>query len=183
MSLLSYSSDFKGVIDIFMRSPDHYLPFTQLLADIMNGDSELSTIEREMVAVYVSRLNNCHYCIGSHKAVLTNSGVDEEIISNSENGTLKDNRMGSVLKYASKLTLEPGAITQGDTDSLRKVGWSDQTIEDIINIVSLFAFLNRLVDGFGIKGSPEVFSQAGGMIAQHGYAPVVQMVRARISER
>ncbi|VAV87799.1 hypothetical protein MNBD_ALPHA02-1097 [hydrothermal vent metagenome] len=183
MSLLSYSSDFRGIIDIFMRKPDHYLPFTQLLANIMNGDSELSTIEREMIAVHVSTLNNCHYCIGSHKAVLANSGVDKEIISDSENGTLKDKRMDPVLKYASKLTLYPGAIIQEDTDSLRKAGWSDQTIEDIINIVSLFAFLNRLVDGFGIKGSPEVFSQAGEMIAKHGYTPVAQMIRERTSEK
>jgi len=68
-------------------------------------------------------------------------------------------------------------VARADVGALRDAGWSDRTIEDVINIVSLFGFLNRLVDGFGIEGSAEGFAQAGGMIAEHGYGPVVRMVR------
>ncbi len=44
-------------------------------------------------------------------------------------------------------------------------------------MVSRLSFLNRLVDGLGIKGSDEAFIQAGQMIAAHGYGPVAQMVQ------
>ena len=88
--------------------------------------------------------------------------------------------MGPVLAFATKLTQNPGAVAQADVDTLRNAGWSDQTVEDVINIVSLFGFLNRLVDGFGIKRSVEGFAQASGMIARHGYGPIVQMVQDKV---
>lgn len=177
MSFLNYSANYNGVVDIFMRDPDRYLPFTRLLAEIMNGDSELSRPQREMIALYVSKLNDCHYCVGSHRAVLGGLGVDEVTILAVEAGDSNEPRMRPVLAFAAKLTKSPGALAQADVDALRDVGWSDQTVEDITGVVSLFGFLNRLVDGFGIKGSAEVFVQAGGLIAQHGYGPVVQMIQ------
>jgi len=62
---------------------------------------------------------------------------------------------------------------------MQTAGWSDQSIEDVIKVVALFSFLNRLVDGLGIQGNAQVFAQAGAMIAEHGYDPVVQMVQGK----
>lgn len=179
MSFLSYSTNFKGVVDIFTRDPSRYLPFTQLLAATMNGKSELSTPQREMIALHVSKLNDCHYCVGSHKAVLAGLGVDEATISAAEVGAVSDPQINAVLTFAAKLTRNPGAVVQTDVDAVRQAGWSDQTVEDIVGVVSLFGFLNRLVDGFGVKGTAEGFAQAGGMIAEHGYTPVVQMIQEK----
>jgi len=179
MSYFSYSANYQGVVDVFMRDPDRYLPFTQLLEGIMNGKSELSIPQREMIALHISKLNDCHYCVGSHTAVLAGLSVDEAAISAVEAGAATDPRMNAVLAFATKLTQNPGAVSQADVDALRQAGWSEQTVEDVIGVVSLFAFLNRLVDGFGIQGSAESFAQAGGMIAQHGYGPVVQMIQEK----
>ncbi len=172
MSFLSYSSGFQGIVDVFMRDPRRYLPFAQLMAGIMNDEaSELSKPQRETIALHVSRLNDCHYCVGSHEAVLTNLGAGDDVVA--------DPKMAPVLAFATKLTQNPGAVVQTDIDALRQAGWSEQTVEDVINVVSLFSYLNRLADGFGIKGSAEVFAQAGGMIAKHGYGPVVQMIQEK----
>ncbi len=172
MSFLSYSSGFQGIVDVFMRDPRRYLPFAQLMAGIMDDEeSALSKPQRETIARHVSKLNNCHYCVGSHEAVLANLAADEDAIA--------DTKMAPVLAFATKLTQDPGAVTQTDINAMRDAGWSDQAVEDVINIVSLFSYLNRLADGFGIKGSAEVFAQAGGMIAQHGYGPVVRMIQEK----
>jgi len=179
MSFLSYSTDYQGVVDVFMRDPDRYFPFAVLLEKIMNGKSELSTPQREMIALYVSKLNGCHYCVGSHRAVLEALNLDEETISAVEKGSTTDPKMRPVFDFSTKLTQNPGAITQADIDVLRGAGWSDQTIEDITGVVSLFSFLNRLVDGFGIKGSAESLAQGAGMVAQHGYGPVAQMLQSK----
>lgn len=177
MSFLSYSTDYQGLVDVFMRDAGRYLPFARHMAAIMNDGSELSKPQREMIALHVSKLNDCHYCVGSHKAVLAGLGIDEATIAAVEAGSIADARMAPVLGFAAKLTRSPGAVAQGDVDTLRKAGWSDQAVEDVINVVALFAFLNRLVDGFGITGSAAGFAQAGAMIAEHGYGPVVRMVQ------
>lgn len=179
MSFLSYSANYQGVVDVFVHDPSRYLPFTQLLAEVMNGESEMSKPQREMIALYVSAYNNCDYCIGSHKAVLTEYGIDAATISDIEKGTHADKKSAALLGFAAELTKDPGAVTQADVDRLCAAGWSEQTVEDVIGVVSSFAFLNRLADGFGIKGSPTGFAQAGKMIAENGYGPVVAMLQEK----
>ncbi len=179
MSYLSYSTNYQGIVEVFMRDPNRYLPFTQLLTEVMNGKSELSIPQREMIAFYVSTLNECHYCVDAHRAVLTAMGVDDTKISAVKSGAFSDERIGPILVFAAKLTNTPGVISQADVDAVRAAGWSDQSVEDVISVVSLFSYLNRLVDGFGIDGSAEGFAQAGAMISQHGYGPVVQMVQGK----
>ena len=157
-----------------VRGVDRHLPLIpRALACVWRQFSqvpELSRVERETIALYVSDLNDCGYCVGSHQAVLRGLGAGEGGVALEQASAA----MRPVLDFAHKLTLTPGAIDQVDIDTVRAAGWSDQAVEDIINVVSLFASLNRLVDGLGIAGSPAVFEKSGPMIAQHGYGPLVQ---------
>jgi len=178
MSYLSYSKNFQGVIDIFLRDTTRYLPFVELLNHVMSAESELSKAEKEMIALYSSRLNGCHYCVDSHASVLTNHQVEKNLIDSLSNGSTKglDDKLREILKFTHKLTLEPGEVNESDLEAVRLAGWSDQAIEDTICVVSIFAFLNRLVDGFGIAGSQNHFQQVGEMVAQQGYEPLVKMM-------
>lgn len=179
MSYLSYSESFQGVSDIFLRDTTRYLPFVELLSNVMSAESELSKAEMEMIALYSSRLNDCHYCVDSHASVLTNKQTEKDLIHSLSNGSTKglDDKLLVIFKFTNKLTLEPAKISESDIDAIRSAGWSDQTIEDTICVVSTFAFLNRLVDGFGITGSANHFQQVGEMVAQQGYQPMVKMLR------
>jgi len=183
MSFLSYSRDFQGVGDIFLRDPARYLPFVQLLDNVMSAESELSKAQREMIALYVSRLNDCHYCVGSHAGVLAGLETDENLVHALANRSIEplDDKLRAIFKFAHKLALEPGNVNEDDIGTVRSAGWSDQTIEDTICVVSVFAFLNRLVDGFGIAGSNDHFQQVGGMVSQQGYQPLVDMVQQKTS--
>jgi len=171
-----HSQDFQSVADVFMRDPKRYHPFTQFIAGVMSGDSDLSRVERETIALYVSDLNDCRYCVGSHQVVLRGLGADEAAVSSAQASP----RMRPVLELAHKLTQTPGAVDQSDIDAVRAAGWSDQAIEDVIIVISLFAFMNRLVDGFGIEGSSQVFEKSGPMIAQHGYGPLAQALGQKV---
>ncbi len=53
----SYSRKFKGVADVFLRSPKLYKPLLQFFENVMLGESELSKEEREIIATHVSRIN------------------------------------------------------------------------------------------------------------------------------
>lgn len=182
MSLLSYSKEFQGVADIFMRDPERYLSFVQLLDNVMSRKSELSKTQKEMIALYSSHLNGCHYCVDSHSCVLTNLKTDEDLVRSLANGMTEslDKKLLTLFKFVNKLTLEPANISNTDLEAMRARGWLDQTIEDTICIVSTFAFLNRLVDGFGLVGRKEHFLQVGSMVATQGYKPLIKMIQQKI---
>jgi uncharacterized peroxidase-related enzyme len=42
--------------------------FADFFSDLMGGKSGLSSLEREMIAVVVSSINRCYYCLVSHGA-------------------------------------------------------------------------------------------------------------------
>lgn len=163
MSFLSYSKDFVGLPEVMLHNPKRYLPLMQLSTDLMNGESELSRPQREAIARTVSEVNSCHYCVGVHSAV-----VEElrKAMSSKGSDPFRDvQRFEPILAYAEKLTRTPAQIVQADVDAIRDAGWSEQTVEDVINITALFNQLNRILDGLGIRGTSEHFDEAGTMLA------------------
>ncbi|MCH7666599.1 MAG: peroxidase [Acidobacteria bacterium] len=57
----------------------------------------------------------------------------------------------SMLDYAVKLTESPNAVTSGDVDRLRDLGFDDRGIHDICSITAYFAFVNRIAEGLGVE--------------------------------
>lgn len=177
MSYLSHSKSYKGVADVFLRDPDRYGPLLRFIESVMTGKSELSKAEREMIASHVSKLNGCAFCLGAHKWTLAAMDINPNLIAAAEAGDDSnhlDERMRSVLRFAAKLTRTPHNIGQSDIDALLGAGWSEQAIEDAINVISIFNYVNRLVDGFGIEGSESYFKQVGKVLATEGYAPLIE---------
>ena len=62
-----------------------------------------------------------------------------------------DERREAMLDYATKLTLEPSAITEDDIDALRRAGLSDRDILDLCEVVAYYAYVNRIADGLGVE--------------------------------
>lgn len=176
MANFSYSRNFKGVADAFLRSPKLYKPLLQFFENVMIGESELSKAEREIIATHVSRINGCHFCVAAHRATLTAMGVDEATVSTLAMGPNIDgvsDQLKDLLVFSEKLTRTPAEITIADIEALKDKGVSEQTIEDTINVVSLLNYLNRLVDAFGVEGSPDYFKMVGVSLAKNGYAALI----------
>ena len=57
----------------------------------------------------------------------------------------------AMLDYASKLTEHPTDMISKDVERLRDVGYTDRGILDINQIVSYFAYVNRVADGLGVE--------------------------------
>jgi alkylhydroperoxidase family enzyme len=57
----------------------------------------------------------------------------------------------SLIEYADRLTLAPGAIEASDVERLRAAGLDDRAIHDACAIVAYFAFVNRIADGLGVE--------------------------------
>jgi len=161
MAFFSYSQNYDGFIDIVINNPDRYLPIVQFLDNILGQPSELSKAEKELIGAYVSTLNNCEFCYGVHEAMAKSFNVDKNILlalkTDIETAAI-DSKIKAVLKLTHKVTTEPNRIVQSDIQSIVDSNWSEKTAEDVIAIASAYAFLNRLVDGFGIKGSSQYFA-------------------------
>lgn len=56
----------------------------------------------------------------------------------------------AMLDFAVKLTRDPGAMRAHDIDTLRRHGFDDVAIHDIVQVTGLFNYYNRIADGLGI---------------------------------
>ena len=182
MSYFSYSKEFSGVADVFLRTPTVYRPLFDFIETVMVGPSELTKAEREIIAAHVSKLNGCAFCMEAHKATLVALDVPETTVSTLEDGPDVNGiseSLRQLLVFAEKLTRTPAAVRQDDVDALTRAGIAEQTVEDAINVVSLFNYVNRLVDAFGVEGSPEYFKSVGRSLATNGYAHLLRPKAAR----
>jgi uncharacterized peroxidase-related enzyme len=58
----------------------------------------------------------------------------------------------AMLDYAVKLTVAPSTASREDIDSLRRHGFDDRDILDIIYVICLYNFNDRMADATGISG-------------------------------
>jgi len=157
---------------ILWRNHKRFRPLSVFTQNVLRGQGEMSIAEREFLAAYVSGLNACSFCYGSHEAVAEVYGVDkkllEETVEDLESSQLPD-KLRPMFLMARKLTREPAKILQSDIDSIKEVGWSEDAIHDAVVICALFNFYNRLLDGHGIKGSPTKSAKGAKVLPKFGY--------------
>ena len=121
--------------------------FSAFYNDLMLGESELSKLDREIIAVVVSSINHCHYCLTAHGAAVRQLSKDpqfgEEIAQNWRAAGLDDQR-AAMLDFVVLLTERPDAITEDDREALREAGYSNRAIFDIASVAAFFAMSNRV---------------------------------------
>jgi uncharacterized peroxidase-related enzyme len=151
----------------------------QLHEALMRGDSPLAPAQHELVAAYVSGLNACRYCYGVHSRTAQAFGlaphVLEAMLGDLDAAPL-DPRMKPLLAYARKLTLEPSRLTRADAEAVFAAGWSERALHDAVLTTCLFNFMNRLLEGHGVKGSEALFAERGAALKEHGYAPLLRFL-------
>ncbi len=132
--------------------------FGKMYNELMLGDSGLSKLEREMIAVVVSSVNRCYYCLVAHgQAVRALSGdpqLGEMMVMNYRVAEL-DQRQRAMLDFAWKMTETPWEIGDPDRAGLREAGFSDGDIFDICNIIGFFNMSNRVASGVDMMPNPE----------------------------
>jgi len=124
----------------------------------MLGDSGLSKLEREMIAVAVSCVNHCHYCLTAHGAAVRQRATDPEmgeLIAQNYRVAALPLRQKAMLDFAVRLTEAPDRIEEADRATLRRAGFSDRDIWDIAAIAAFYNMSNRLAAAADIKPNRE----------------------------
>lgn len=172
MPFFNHLDENSDITDITFNDRKRLGPLDKAAQRIMRGKSPFSTAEKEMMAAYVSGLNACQFCFGSHAAVAQQFGVEEatidQLLDNIDTAEVND-KLKPIFHYLKKLTLSPSKLIQSDVDKVKQAGWSDEALYQSILIGCLFNFYNRLLDGHGIKGNPQVYQIGGEHLSKNGY--------------
>lgn len=148
---------------------------------VLRQPSALSPGQRELIAAFVSALNACTYCTGVHgetaRAFGLGDGVLEALVEDLESAPVEE-RLKPILHYARKLTLTPSRMVQADAEAVFEAGWDEQALHDAINVIALYNFMNRLLEGHGVHGTPDLHRERGQKLHADGYEPL----RARLDE-
>lgn len=147
-----------NVLRAYTARPAKFQTFTRFYNELMLGESGLSKLEREMVAVVVSSANRCYYCLVAHgQAVRQLSGdpqLGEMLVMNYRIAELSE-RQRALLDYAWTLTAFPHDIAEADRARLRQVGLSDDDIFDLTDTVAFFNYTNRMAHGLDMIPNAE----------------------------
>lgn len=152
-----------NVLRAYAIRPEKLRAFGKMYNDLMLGDSGLSKLEREMVAVVVSAVNRCYYCLVAHGAAVRELSGDpqlgEMLVMNYRVAELSARQRG-LLDFAWKLTETPQLVGETDRQGLREFGLSEEDIFDLCNVVGFFNMSNRVASGVDMMPNAEYHATA-----------------------
>jgi len=137
--------------------------FTAMYNDLMLGESGLSKLEREMIAVVVSAINRCWYCQVAHGAAVRALSGDpklgEAMVMNYRVADLTE-KQRAMLDFAALLTEASAKVEEADRQKLRDAGFSDRDIFDIASVTGFFNMSNRVASAIDMRPNDDYHGQA-----------------------
>ncbi|HVE08201.1 MAG TPA: peroxidase-related enzyme [Paraburkholderia sp.] len=103
------------------------------------GKGELRAAERESVALAVSQVSGCEYCLAAHSMFAGKAGMSDEEIRAVRNG-----EGNAIARLASRIAQERGRINDADLAAARAAGLTDSKIVEIVAIAAQLTFTNYL---------------------------------------
>jgi len=164
-----------GIVGLFAFRPETHGPLNLLAETLLRGESPIPSGERELIASYVSHLNNCHFCHTSHAAAaMAHLDCDLALIDD-----IKQNfqqieisaKLRALLNIAAKVQISGKEVREQDVEAARNEGATDQEIHDTVLIAAAFCMFNRYVDGLATWApqNNEDYREMGQRMAFTGY--------------
>ena len=152
-----------NVLKAYAFDIDKLNAFTAMYNDLMLGQSGLSKLEREMIAVVVSSINKCFYCLTAHGAAVRQLSGDPELgelmVMNWRAARLEPRHV-AMLGFAEQITKASADVTEAHREALRAAGFSDRDIFDIASVAAFFNMTNRVASATDMRPNPEYHAQA-----------------------
>jgi len=164
-----------------IRGPMAFRPETAKcineLAEILlrNEDNTLSRGDRELIATYVSYLNDCFFCQNAHGALAQHyMQCDMEFLDQIKadfNAMPLTEKMKALLAIAGSVQISGKNVTPEQIAKAREAGATDKEIHDTVLISAFFCMCNRYVDGLDTPANPDrqYYINRGKMRAEEGY--------------
>ena len=114
-----------------------YLGFAQALS----GGS-LPRRLREQIALVVGEANACTYCVAAHTALGRRAGLTEEETKEAQRASSQDGKEQAALAFARKVVQDRGVVADEDVERLRRAGYTDGEVGELVANVALNLFTN-----------------------------------------
>lgn len=149
------------MMNALAHKPESFLAYRSLAASLLGGEnSQLTPIERELIALVVSVENRCDLCVISHASLLRGLGVGQHLVGiievNYRRAAL-DPRMRALADFAVGLTQAAHEFTPATLAPLRAAGLSELAILEGAWIAAFFNMSNRLMSGLGVRSQVEAY--------------------------
>jgi uncharacterized peroxidase-related enzyme len=126
--------------------PDTFLASTGAADVLLRGRNLLAPVERELIAVHVSAVSNCAYCLTVHSAIAAHYlGGDDQIVTQVKEDYRKapiTEKLRALLAIAEKVEGDGKKLTDSDILRARRKGATDLEIHDTLLIASMFCMCN-----------------------------------------
>ena len=163
-----------GISAGFAFRPETAKPMRELAHILLYEPNSLTRGERELIATYVSSLNDCYFCQTSHGAAaashLGDSKTVRQVKTSYEQAPISE-KLKRLLAIAGKVQQGGKLVTAHDVQSARELGATDNEIHDTVLIAAAFCMYNRYVDGLDTwqPHDESMYAQMGKHLATEGY--------------
>jgi uncharacterized peroxidase-related enzyme len=155
--------------------PETAKPLNELAEALLHAPNSLPQADRELIATYVSSLNDCYFCQTVHGAIAAAClHGDEDIVGQvKRNFALADisEKLKALLAIAGKVQRDGKLVTADDIAAARAQGATDIEIHDTVLIAAAFCMYNRYVDGLDTWQPKDeaLYRERGKKTAREGY--------------
>lgn len=178
MPYLPSLPDGASLIELYKAYPDVAAAALALNEAVMRKPAPFTPAEREAMAAYVSTINECQYCTGLHGNAAEKLGMAAEEVGAICTASALDAppKLRPVLAYIAKLTTAPATVGQQDVTRILEAGWGEDAVSYAAFLAGLYAFMNRIVDGHGIRADADAVEAGGDRLAHLGYAGIAEKI-------
>lgn len=175
MPHIDLGNDAPGILSLFEYRPEAAQPLCDLAEVLLRGPSTLSRGERELIASYVSALNDCTFCTNSHaafSAAQLPEGMElvDQVRADPESAPIPE-KLKALLRIAAAVQRGGKNVQTDHVTAAREAGATDREIHDTVLIAAAFCMYNRYVDGLAtiLPDDPEGYSAVAEVIVNSGY--------------
>ncbi len=91
----------------------------------------------ERINLAVHEWLGCRYCLVAHTRAARELGLTEDDIELARQGTATDPKVAALVGYGQQLIAAPGEVSDADIAALRRHGYSDEQIAEVVALVAL----------------------------------------------
>ncbi|MFY1634168.1 carboxymuconolactone decarboxylase family protein [Solwaraspora sp. WMMB335] len=167
---------FPGITGPMRFRPETAEPLNALAEVLLRSlPHPLTPGERELIAAYVSRLNDCTFCCSSHSAFAaaqldTGAVLVDQVLTDVASAPVS-NKLRALLRIAAAVQRSGREVTGELVAVAREAGATDLEIHDTVLIAAAFCMFNRYVDGLGTYApdDPQSYRSQAERVVRHGY--------------
>jgi uncharacterized peroxidase-related enzyme len=174
MPHIALPEELPGISSAFAFRPETAKPLRELAHLLLHEHNSLTQGERELIATYVSSLNDCYFCQTSHGAAAACHLGDGETVKQVHTDFKKakiSEKLKHLLVIAGQVQRGGKNVTKSAVEAARNDGATDTEIHDTVLIAAAFCMYNRYVDGLATwqPHDDSMYAQMGEHLAHKGY--------------